>query len=361
LKVALVHEWLTNLAGSEKVLLALRELYQEAPIYTSVYDANRMKTFADTDVHTSFLQKFPGAIKHYQKYLPLMPLAFESFALEGYDVVISSSHACAKGIITRPGTLHICYCHTPMRYAWDFYQHYLTHETGKLSRPFVAPLLSYLRLWDVASANRVDYFIANSQIVARRIGKHYRREAVVIHPPVDVDRFTVAPAHDEFFLTVGRLVSYKRVDLAVQACTKLNLPLVVIGDGPERKRLEAMAGPSVQFLGYQSDEVIRDHYARCRAFLFPGEEDFGITVVEAQAAGRPVIAYGKGGVLDSVVPGRTGLFFTEQTSESLCQAITDLRDMPIDPQGIRAHAQKFSRPRFIQEIKEFVDSCVQRL
>lgn len=358
MKVALVHDWLANTGGAEAIVWALHELYPEAPVYTLVHNPDRLpEKFRELDVRTSFLQKIPGAKRKYQAFLPLMPVAVEQFVLTGYDVVISSSHACAKGVITRPETLHVCYCHTPMRYAWEFYHEYLAREeVGGLGRLLIAPVMTKLRLWDYVSAQRVDRFVANSTAVAARIRKHYRREATVIHPPVDTCRFSPGPRED-FFLVVSRLVGYKRVDLAVKACTRLGLRLVVIGDGSQRQSLRRLAGPTVTFLGRQPDEVVADHFARCRAFLFPGEEDFGITPVEAQAAGKPVIAYGRGGVLDTVLPGETGLLFAEQTPDSLVAALREFlaNEERFSPEQIRRHALGFDRTAFKDKMARLVD------
>ncbi len=362
LKVALVHDWLVNMGGAERVLLAMTELFPEAPIYTLVLNRKNLPPdLAERKIHTSLLQKFPLATRKYQAYLPLMPVAVEQFDLTEYDLVISSSHACAKGVITRPDTLHICYCYTPMRYAWEFYHEYLIREkVGRLKKSLIRPLMNYLRIWDVISANRVDYFVAISTAVADRIRKHYRREAVVIHPPVEVDFFRPRPGEKipeegEFYLVVGRLVGYKRIDLAVEAFNRLGLSLVVIGDGPRRHNLEKMAKSNITFLGRQSDETIRDYFLRCRAFIFPGEEDFGITPLEAQAAGRPVVAYGRGGALESIVDGETGVFFWEQSVEAMMEAIRRMETMRFEPERIRAQARQFDKKVFRDKLFKFVE------
>lgn len=354
MRVALVHEWLTTWAGSEQVLAAAAELFPDAPIFAVVADMNLARQqFGDRPIYTSFIQRLPMAGRLYQWYLPLMPLAVEQLDLRGYDLVISSSHACAKGVLTRSDAVHVCYCHTPIRYAWDMYHEYLA-SSGRFQRWLARPLMHYMRLWDAAAAQRVDVFVANSRAVAERIGKHYRRKAEVIHPPVDTQYYTPEGAAEDFYLVAGRLVPYKRVELAVQACTRLGKPLVVIGDGPERPRLERIAGPSVRFLGYQPREVLRDHYRRCRALIFPGEEDFGIVPVEVQACGRPVIAYGRGGALDSVRDGVTGILFPAQTVESLVDAVERAERVPWDSRQIRAWAERFSKGSFQARMRALV-------
>lgn len=368
MRVAIVHEWLANMGGSEKVVLALHELFPEAPIYTTVFNPDKLpEEFRGLDVRISFIQRLPQARTKYQRYLPLMPTAFEQFDLTEYDLVLTSNHACAKGVVTRPETLNICYCHTPMRYAWGFYHEYMEREkVGRLGRLMIPPLMTYLRMWDRLAADRVDYFVANSTTVARRIEKYYRRDSVVIHPPVEVEHIRsleeqIYPEKDseEFYLVVSRLVPYKRVDLAVEAFSRMGLPLVVIGDGSERSKLEAIAGNTVRLLGRQSDEVVRSHFSRCKAFIFPGEEDFGITPVEAQAAGKPVIAFGKGGVTDSVIDGITGVFFEEQSVEALMGAVKRFQGMTFDRSIIRKHAEAFSEKAFAEKIMAFIKEKMQ--
>jgi glycosyltransferase involved in cell wall biosynthesis len=376
LRIALVHDWLITLGGADRVLLALHELFPQAPVYTALYDPNRLPpSFADLPVRTSWLQRLPGARQRHRSLLPAMPFAFRSFDLRGYDVVISSSHACAHGVRVPNGAVHICYCHTPMRYAWDQAPTYL-RSISSLARPAARMAFAALRAWDRAAAQRVDYYVANSQHVAGRIKAHYGREATVIYPPVDVEFFTPSPLPsppqggegrildilsplgrgegEGYFLVVSRLVPYKRVDLAVLACTQLGLPLVVAGDGPERARLGTMAGPTVRFAGQVDDAGLRELYRGCRALIFPGEEDFGIVPVEAQACGRPVIAYARGGVLETVIPGRTGALFDEQSVASLRMAVGEFEPGRFDSAAIRAHAQRFSPQRFARAMAEFV-------
>ena len=353
MRVAITTDWLTSFGGAERVLIELHKMFPEAPIYTSVHDPSKLPAeMQGWDVRTSFLQRVPFARRRHKAFLPLMPLAFEQLDLSEFDLVITTNHACAKGVITAPHALNLCYCYTPCRYIWDLYHEY---TDGHALRPLIAPVAHWLRMWDHAAADRVDHFVAISQEVGRRIWKHYRRESEVIYPPVVVDRFqpTGKPAED-FYLVVSRLVSYKRVDLAVEACNRLGKKLVVVGDGEERRRLEEIAGPTISFLGPRSDEEIADLYARCKALLFPGYEDFGIAPVEAQAAGRPVIAYAKGGALETVVDGTTGVFFEEQTAESLIEAALRLDRLSVDPSLCRQNALRFDVPEFVRRLTSVV-------
>jgi len=361
MRLVFVHDWLAVYAGAEKVLEAALELYPDAPIYTLVYCKERFENTRIKEhlVHTSFIERLPKGREKYRAYLPLMPFAIEQFNLSDYDVVVSSSHSVAKGVLTRADQLHVSYVHTPIRYAWDLQFQYLKEvgiEHG-LKSVIARLILHYIRLWDVASANLVDVFVANSHYVARRIWKVYRREARVIYPPVDVDRFTPRSQREDFYLTLSRLVPYKKIDLIVEAFTRLGLPLVVIGDGPDFDKVKRFAGPNVQLLGYQPDSVVKDYMERCKAFVFAAEEDFGITPVEAQAAGAPVIAYGKGGVTETVVPGETGIFFHEQTVESLSEAVQEFETgkYRFDLERIRENAERFSKARFQREFSELVE------
>lgn len=358
MKIAIAHDWLTNMGGAEKVIINFTELYPEAPVYTTVYNGDNLDpSLQNINVKTTFLQKIKGANKKHQSLLPLMPMAWEQLDFNGYDVVLSSSSSCAKGLITSPDTMHVCYCHTPMRYAWEFYNEYMEREKiGFFKRKLIPIIMNYIRIWDVISANRVDYFVANSENVAKRIRKHYRRDAVVIHPPVRASYFNISDIDEDYFVMVSRLVPYKRVDLAVEAFNELELPLVVIGGGPQEEYLKSIAKDNIKILGRQSDEVIKEHYAKCRAFIFPGEEDFGITPLEAQASGRPVIAFGKGGALETVVEGKTGVFFANQTKEDLKQAVEKFQTMIFDKQEIREHALKFDEEVFKKKIEDFVNA-----
>ncbi|KAA5806377.1 glycosyltransferase family 4 protein [Thermoanaerobacterium thermosaccharolyticum] len=354
MKIAIVHDWLTNMGGAERVILAFHEIFPDAPIYTTVFNPDRLPDeFKKIDVRTSFIQRLPKAKTKYNMYLPFMPTAFEQFDLSEYDIVLSSSSSCAKGVLTRPDTLHICYCHTPMRYAWDFYSEY-KESAPKWQKKFIPFLMNYIRMWDRLSADRVDYFIANSNEVAKRIKKHYRRESVVINPPVNTDFYTLVDEDEDYFLIVSRLVEYKRIDIAVEAFNELGYKLIIIGDGPEKEKLESKAKANIEFLGRLPDEEVREYYAKCKAFIFPGEEDFGITPLEAQASGRPVIAYGRGGVLDSVVDGVTGVFFDKQNKESLKEAIVKFKDMKFDKNLIRKHAEEFDINIFKKKVYDFV-------
>jgi len=359
MKVAITTDWLNSFGGAERVLEQLHGMFPDAPIYTTVHDPENLPThMRDWDVRTSFLQRVPFARKRHQAFLPLMPLAFEQFDMSEYDLVITTNSACAKGVITRPGALNVCYCYTPCRYIWDLYHEYTRGRRGKL---FIALAAHWLRMWDRLSADRVDHFIAISHEVASRIRRHYRREPEVVYPPVDVERIVPnGRAPEDFYLVVSRLVPYKRVDLAVEAATRLGRQLLVVGDGSERRRLEAMAGPTVRFLGKRSDDEIADLYARCRAFLFPGWEDFGITPVEAQAAGRPVIAYGKGGATETVVDGSTGILFEEQTVEALVEAMRKLERLEFDPAVCRRNAERFDAREFPARLRRSIKRCLEQ-
>ena len=368
LRVALVHYWFVRRRGGERVVETLAEIFPQADIFALVMDSSwRETTFRSRKVTTSFLQRLPGVKRYYRKLLPLFPLAVEQFRLDGYDLVISSESGPAKGVITGAKTCHICYCHSPMRYLWDMYHQYRAgKDMGFISRAFFSMAAHYVRLWDLATASRVDYFVANSCTVAARIRKHYRREATVIYPPVAVSAGAISLTVDDCYLVVSPLVDYKRVDLAIEACNRLGRPLRIIGDGEEYRRLRRLAGPSVTFLGYVSDEVVRENYARCRALLFPGEEDFGIVPVEAQSFGRPVIAYEGGGARETVLglrPGEsvgaeesTGVFFSNQSVESLVEAVGffEAVEARFSPVFIRGQVQRFSGDRFKAEMRAFV-------
>jgi len=358
MQVAIVHDWLTNMGGAEKVVELIHSLFPDAPVYTLLYEQNNMpEDFARMDIRTSYLQRIPFARRRHQWLLPFMPAAIEAMDLREYGLVISSSTSCAKGVLTRADCCHISYCNTPMRYAWDFYQDYITDKPWPL-RNYIRRQLHWIRMWDRLSADRVDYFIANSRNVKNRIYKHYLREAEVIYPPVDTDYFVPGEAKaGKYFLCAGRLVGYKRVDLAVQVCSEMGLPLIVAGDGGELKRLKSMAGSTVEFRGRVSDDELLKLYQDCRAFIFPGEEDFGITPLEAQACGRPVIAFGRGGTLETVVDGQTGLFFDQQDTESLKFALKRFIDCEatFDPKVIRQQAEGFSVDRFLREFGSAVN------
>lgn len=360
MKVAIVHYWLINMRGGERVVEALGEIYPEADLYTHVVDRSALsEALLRHEIRTTFVGRLPGARRHYQKYLPLMPLALEQLDLRQYDLVISSECGPAKGVITTPRTLHVCYCHSPMRYVWDMYWDYLREAPAPL-RPLARGVLHYLRRWDLASAFRVDAFVANSRFVADRIRKHYRRDAEVIHPPVETTAFGPPREPEDFYLVVGELVRYKRTDLAVEAFNRSGKRLVVIGGGEQLRAIRKAAGPNVEILGRQSFDVIRDHLARCSALVFAGEEDFGIVPVEAMASGKPVVAYGRGGALETVVDGRTGIFFHEQTPEALNAAIERLeRERPaFDSVTIQQHAEAFDREVFKKRFRQKVEALL---
>jgi len=355
LNIALVHEWITNVAGAERVLLQMHELFPKAPIYTAVFDAEKAKPFSDLDIRTSFLQNLPFMKTKREALVPFAPFAFEQFDLSAYDLVISNTTVAAKGIITKPSTIHISYCHTPPRYLWepDVDQR---ASKGKLNW-LRQSTIHKMRIWDRVAADRVDYFIANSKYVAKRIKKYYGRDATVIYPGVDVDKFTAGKLDDvkDYFLFVSRLVDYKRCDIVIEAFNKLKLPLKIIGRGPEKNKLMKMADSNIEFLGFLSDNDMKKYYREAKAFIFAAEEDFGIVPVEAMASGRPVIAFGKGGTTESVVDGVSGMFFHEQTAESLVEAITKFDVKKYDSNIIRKHAEKFSVPRFKQELTDYIE------
>lgn len=357
MKIAIAHDWLTNMGGAEKVIINFKEIYKDAPIYTIAYNPEKLdKELRNIDVRTSFIQNFKKAKINHQRYFPFMPFAWEQFDFNEYDAVLSSSSSCSKGIVTSPDTLHICYCNSPMRYGWEFYHEYMKSEDlGKLKKKLLPYIMNYMRVWDAVSSKRVDYFVANSQNVAKRIWKHYRRESDVIHPPVKGSYFNIVDKDEDYFLIVSRLVPYKKVDLAVEAFNELGLPLVVIGTGSQYNYLKSIAKNNIKILGRQSDKIIKEYYSKCRAFVFPGEEDFGITPVEAQASGRPVIAFGKGGALETVISEKTGLFFKEQTIDSLKQAVNNFQTMDFSKEEIRKHALTFDEEVFKKKVENYVN------
>jgi len=357
MKLALVHDWLNQIGGAEDVLEHLVRYYPDAPIYTSMYAPDMMpEDYRAWDIHTTWLNRLPGIHEHHQRFLPLYPLAFGNLDLSSYEIVLSNKSGFCHGVKAGPDTLHICYCLTPTRYIWDL-EPYLNRENFGASVRLAAKLVARLyRRWDYAAAQRVNHFIAISTEIQQRIRRFYGCESTIIYPPAEVaERFTPSAVTEDYFLIVSRLIPYKRIDLAVQACTRLGLPLLIAGKGRDRERLEALAGPTVKFLGYVPDADLPDLMARCRAFIFPGLEDFGITPVQAQAAGRPVIAFRGGGALDTVVPGKTGLFFDELTVDSLVQALQSFDDRIYDPATIRAHAMQFDSSVFQQAITAEVE------
>jgi glycosyltransferase involved in cell wall biosynthesis len=373
-KVAIVHDWLVVSGGAEKVLKNIIECFPKADIFAIVDFLEDRECVKGKFVHTSFIQRMPFARRRYRAYLPLMPIAIEQVDLSGYDLVISSSHAVAKGVLTGPNQVHVSYVHSPIRYAWDLQHQYLreSHLSTGIKSAMARVLLHYIRGWDSRSANGVDHLVANSQFIARRIRKAYQREATVIYPPVDLANMTVCTQKDDFYVTASRMVPYKRIDLIVQAFSQTpERRLVVIGDGPEMKKIKSCAGENVTILGHQPSDVLVDHLRRARAFVFAAEEDFGISVVEAQACGTPVIAFGRGGALESVVglplDRPTGVFFGEQTLESLLEAVNRFEDNAalFDPRQCRRNAERFSSENFKTALTSFIDSrlpyaCVEQ-
>ncbi len=360
MKVALVHDYLNQMGGAERVLLALHDLYPDAPVYTSFYDPQRVDpSFRWMEIRPSWMQRLPLVTRYHQPFLPLYPLAFERLDLGEYDLVLSSSSAFAKGINVRADALHICYCHTPMRWAWS--QDYLKNERlGPLAHLLLPNIIRRLRRWDWTTAQRVDSFIANSPAVAQRIKDYYQREADIIPPPVDTSSYHISEVLEPFFLMVSRLVPYKRLDIAIQACNQLRLPLKIIGTGRDRLRLERLAGPTVELLGWLPDGQVRLALSRCQALISTGEEDFGLAMLEAQASGRPVIAYGAGGALDSIIEGSTGCFFAQQTPEALIDALRCFQADQFDPQVIRRHAEAFDTARFRQRMMQQITALLSQ-
>jgi glycosyltransferase involved in cell wall biosynthesis len=374
LRVAIVHYWFVGRAGGERVVEALAEIFPQADLFSLVADHSTLAPILQNrKLQTSFLQRIPGAKTLHRHFLFLHPLALEQFDLSDYDLVISSESGPAKGVITSPRTCHICYCHSPMRYIWDMYPEYRRAMKFPVNAVF-ALTAHYLRLWDHASASRVDYFVANSRFIASRIRKYYGRESIVIHPPVEVSAGKIAGKMSAqpggYYLAIGRLVEYKRFDLAIAACTKLGRRLKIIGSGPQEKVLRRMAGPTVEFLGRVSDAELRKNLAGCRALLFPGEEDFGIVPIEAQSFGKPVIAYASGGVLETIrgifpneagLENPTGVFFQERSVSGLTEAMVEFesREREFHPEIIRQHSLQFDSAIFKQRMSEFIASAVR--
>ncbi len=362
-KIALVHYWLTGMRGGEKVVETIGEFFPDMDIFTIVCDKNKISPSINKHkIFTSFIQKFPFSRKKYQSYLPFMPIAIEQFDLTGYDIVISNESGIAKGVLTRPETCHFCYCQTPMRYLWNMYFDYMKHEgVGFLKRKIIEVFFNYLRVWDLATASRVDYFISNSNNVKKRILKYYRRDSEVIYPPVDVESMIFEDKKQDYYLVVSQLVSYKRIDLAVRAFNELKKELIIIGEGPELKKLKKIAGDNIRFLGWQSDGEIKKYYAGAKAFIFPGEEDFGMTPVEAQASGTPVIGFGRGGLLETVIKDQTGLFFYIQDYKDLKNAVEIFESNPrrFDVYKVRENSLKFSKTRFEAVFKGFIEEKYQ--
>lgn len=362
MKVAIIHYWLVGMRGGEKVIEALCEMYPQADIFTHVYVPEMVsERIRRHRVITTFINALPSPARRYKTYLPLMPLALEQLDLSSYELVISSESGPAKGIIARPDAVHVCYCHTPMRYIWNMYHEY-RDGAGRLTRLLMPPLAHYLRMWDVTTAQRVDSFVANSATVARRINRYYGLDATVIHPPVDTGSFSIAPEAElgDYYLMAGELVSYKRPDLAVQAFNEMKLKLVVIGGGEMLDQIRRLAGPAVTVMGPQPFDVLKRHYAQCRALIFPGEEDFGMVPVEAMASGRPVVAFGRGGATETVADGSTGVFFAEQTVSAISAAVQRLSDIKMSPEKIAAHAGEFGREQFFRKMRQHIDMLLAR-
>jgi glycosyltransferase involved in cell wall biosynthesis len=353
---ALVVSWLNQYGGAERVLEAVHSLYPDAPIFTSIYSPGTMpKAYRDWDIQSSFLARLPFPPKYQRFYLPFYPRAFESLDLDGYHPILSITSAFAHGVRVPRGARHFCYCLTPARFLWNYSDYADREQIPAAARAFLSLLIPFLRDWDHRAATRVTEFIAISQTVRARIAQHYGRDSIIIHPPVDVERFRVAQTRGDFFLIISRLVPYKRIDLAVQAFNQLGLPLVIAGDGRDRARLEMLAQPNVRFLGRVSDAEQHELFAQCRAFIFPGEEDFGISPLEANACGKPVIAYAAGGALETVVEGVTGEFFNAPSVASIAQAVSRFDDGKFDSQVIRQHAEKFGVNVFKQKLQTVVE------
>ncbi|HEX8967585.1 MAG TPA: glycosyltransferase [Chloroflexota bacterium] len=361
LRVALVHDYLNQYGGAERVLEELHDLFPEAPVYTSMYWPEKMSpTIRGLDVRTSFMQRLPLVTRNHQPFLLLYPLAFESFDLSEFDVVLSNSSAFCKGVVTSPDTLHLCYCLTPMRWVWNYHAYVERERLGWAARMVLPAAISQLRAWDVATAQNVDRFLAISRTVGARIRKYYRRDSTVIYPPVNCDAFQLSPARvDNYYLIVSRLIPYKRIDLAVDAFTRLGIPLKIVGSGGrDLSALRARAGRNIEFVGRVSDAELKQLYAGCRALVFPGEEDFGIAPLEANASGRPVIAYAGGGALDTVVDGHTGVLFERQDVDCLIQAIRRAEATAWDADDLRRHARKFDRQVFRDQLLRVVEESV---
>lgn len=366
MRVALVHDWLTGMRGGERCLEVFAELFPEADVFTLLHVRGRVPAVEGHRIVTSFVQRLPAAETRYRHYLPLFPAAIGRFDFRGYDLILSSSHCVAKGARPAPGALHVCYCFTPMRYVWDLYEEYFGRGAPLAVRALMPPVAAALRAWDRAASRRVHHFVAISRHVAGRIRRFYGRDADVIYPPVDTRRFELAESGDDgYYLVVSALVPYKRVDLAIAAARRLGRRLVIVGTGPEAGRLQAAAGPGVEFLGWRSDSDVAALYRGCRALLFPGLEDFGIVPLEAMASGRPVIAYGAGGVLETVVPlgagaagedAPTGILFETQSVDALVAAMRRLEEVPerFDPKALRARAERFDRARFKEAVRDYL-------
>ncbi|MEP7342031.1 MAG: glycosyltransferase [Acidobacteriota bacterium] len=356
-RIALVHDNFAQMGGAEKVAEALYRLLPGADLHSTLTAPERLSDgLRQAKIRTTWMRHLPSPQDYYRHYFLLYPFAVEGMDLSAYDLIVTSCFGYAKGVKKQPNAVHVCYCHTPMRWAWRYDDYAAREQFGGLKRMVLPALLAGLKLWDLRAARRPDYFIANSQAVAQRIKDIYRRDAVVIPPPIDINRFKPGSEQQDYYLVLSRLVAYKRIDLAIEACNRLKRNLVVIGDGPDRKRLEALAGPTVAILGRQPDEVVENMVSRCRALLFPGEEDFGMVPLEVNAAGRPVIAYRGGGAIETVVEGETGLFFDRPTSESMAGVIQEFESYSWNQQTMRRHAEKFDHQAFATRFLGFLNS-----
>ncbi|HDQ72941.1 MAG TPA: glycosyltransferase family 4 protein [Chloroflexi bacterium] len=358
MRLALLHDWLNQLGGAEDVLETLVSMFPRAPVYTSIYWREGMPAaYRDWDIRPTWMDRLPGIYRHHQAYFPLYPLAFSRLRLTGYDVVLSNKSGFCIGVQAEQA-LHICYCLAPTRYVWDFDAYAAREALSPAVRAILRPLVAFLRRWDYGAAQRVDHFVAISSEIQARIRRYYGRESTVIYPPVETDRFEPANTQDDYYLIVSRLIPYKRIDLAVRAFNQLALPLLIAGDGRDREPLEALAGPNVTFLGRVPDEDLPDLFARCRAYVLPGLEDFCISPVQAQAAGRPVIAYRAGGALDTVVEGETGVFFHEMTPEALASAVAGFDVDGVDPRACVRNAMRFDASVFKQALSRYIERRV---
>lgn len=357
-KVALVHDWLTGQRGGEKVLEVFADIFPAAPIYTLFhFPGSQIDALEKREIHTSFVQRLPFLKRKYRRYLPLFPLAIELFDFQKYDLVISSSHCAAKGAIPRPDALHICYIHSPMRYVWNQYFSYFSSDRmGRLSRLIIPGKIHKLRIWDESSSHRVDQFIANSKTVAQRVQKYYRRDADIIHPPVDTNFYIPGEREKDYFLIVSALVPYKKIDLAIDAFNQKGYPLKIVGIGPDYRKLRKVAKPNIKFLGSIPGDDLRQTYQEARALIMPGEEDFGINSLESQACGVPVIALGRGGARETVIPGETGLLFEEPSVPGLLAALDKFQDFSFNKTTIRANALKFSRDSFKKKATSYFEA-----
>lgn len=359
MKLAIVHDYLNQRGGAERCVIALHGLFPDAPIFTSFYIKDQtFEEFKTADISTTYMQKLPFVNKYFRHYLPFYPGAFKKMNLDGYDVVLSSSSAWAKGVVVKPDTVHICYCYTPMRSAWDFENYTRDLITNKLVLKILKSYTEKLKIWDIKTSRNVDYFIAISKVVSERIKRIYGRDSTVIYPPVETKKFKLSDEVEDYFLVVSRLNSYKRVDLAIKACNELNRLLIVVGDGPHKKELHKFAAKNIKFYSKISDTELVRLYSKCKALIFTGEEDFGIAPVEAMASGRPVIAFQSGGATETVVDGKTGLFFKHQNVDSLTEAINRFNEKDFNPAEIQKHSKNFDTDIFKRKIKKFIsDKC----